>query len=47
MQTVLDFFNARTSGEQVLLLFLAGVVALVGGIQVGKIAHTIARVFGG
>lgn len=37
--TILDFFNQRTSGEQVLMLFVAAVFLFAISIQAGRLAY--------
>lgn len=39
----LGFFNSRSSGEQVLMLFAAGVVLHWAGIQVGELIGMLTR----
>ena len=34
--TILEFFNQRNSGEQVLMLFVAGILLFAASIQVGR-----------
>lgn len=44
MDKLIGFFNQRSSGEQTLLLISAGILFLVAGIQVGRLAFFL---FGG
>lgn len=38
---LLEFFNKRTSGEQVFLLISGGILFFVLGIQIGRLAYAL------
>ncbi len=41
LNTVLTFFNHRTSAEQILILIVAGIVIFALGVAIGRVAHVL------